>query len=149
MDISCTQIQTNEFLAAGMSCSQLLEQVMSQNNNTWPQNEEISNYILNAPLGGFTSLLTAPDTFQVKKCIVQLEKCNELSYHVHRIHSQTNFMQNNMIITTSRTSEDYDASAYYNSTLTSDGAFFDTNEQRSFDEVQIKKDEHITLMQRI
>jgi hypothetical protein len=37
-------------------------------------------------------------------------------------------MQNNMIITTSRMSEDYDASTYYNSTLTSDGAFFDTNE---------------------
>jgi hypothetical protein len=44
-----------------------------------------------------------------------------------------------MIITTSRTSEDYNASAYYNSTWTSDGVFFETNEQRSFNEVQNKK----------
>ena len=62
---------------------------------------------------------------------------NYLIMYTESIHI-TNFTQNNMIITTSRTSEDYNASAYYNSTLTSDGAFFETNEQRCFDEVQEK-----------
>lgn len=59
------QIQKDIFLASEMSCNQLLKQVMSQNNN-WPKTEEMSNYILHAPLGGFTALLTAPQTFEVQ-----------------------------------------------------------------------------------
>jgi hypothetical protein len=54
---------------------------MSQNNNTWLPNEEISNYIFNAHPGSFTSLITAPDVFQVKKNILFIYK---LHHEIHR-----------------------------------------------------------------
>jgi hypothetical protein len=67
MDITCTQIQQAEFLATEMSCSQLLQQVMSQSNNDWPEIEEMSSFLLHGPMGNYTTLLTAPDGIEVKK----------------------------------------------------------------------------------
>lgn len=41
MDINCTQYQIEEIVSIEMSCGQLLEQVIRQNNNTWPMTEEM------------------------------------------------------------------------------------------------------------
>lgn len=65
MDISCSQIQEKEIQATDMSYSQMLEQIISGNTNTWPADEDFSEYIMNAPLGTLTSLMTAQDEFQV------------------------------------------------------------------------------------
>jgi hypothetical protein len=67
MDITCTQIQQVEFLATEISCSQLLQQVMSQSNIDWPEIEEISSFLLHGPMGSYTALLIAPDGIEVKK----------------------------------------------------------------------------------
>jgi hypothetical protein len=50
-----------------MSCSQLLQQVMSQGNKDWPETEEMSSFLLHGPLHSYTALLTAPDGIEVKK----------------------------------------------------------------------------------
>lgn len=71
-DITCTQIQGAEFLATEMSCSQLLQQVMSHSNIDWPVTEEISSFSLHGHLGTYTALLTAPDVTEVKKLFFQL-----------------------------------------------------------------------------
>jgi hypothetical protein len=67
MDIYCTQIQQADYLATEMSCSQLLQQVMSQSNNDWTQTEEMSNFLIHGYLGSYTALLIALDPTEVKK----------------------------------------------------------------------------------
>jgi hypothetical protein len=67
MDIACTQIQQAKILGTEMSCSQLLQQVMSQGNKDWPETEEMSSFLLHGPLHSYTALLTALDGIEVKK----------------------------------------------------------------------------------
>jgi hypothetical protein len=67
MDIACTQIQQAEILGTKMSCSQLLQQVMSQGNKDWAETEEMSSFLLHGPLHRYTALLTTLDGIEVKK----------------------------------------------------------------------------------
>lgn len=48
-----------------MSCSQLLLQIMSSQENKWQTEDNLSTYMMDAPIHSFTGLLTAPDYFEV------------------------------------------------------------------------------------
>lgn len=135
MDISCSQIQEKEIQATDMSYSQMLEQIISGNTNTWPADEDFSEYIMNAPLGTLTSLMTAQDEFQVTQMYnihITQKKKKLKNFHV---------MQNNMILTTSRTC--YKPTKSTGGTISETnqhkGAAFETNQEKDFIEVQIQK----------
>jgi hypothetical protein len=52
-----------------MSCSQLLQQMMAANSNTWDANDELSFIMMDLPINSYATLITAPGNFQVQKSI--------------------------------------------------------------------------------
>jgi len=60
-------VSDTNFDITQISCSQLLRQMLTMQGNMCDTNDQLSTYLMGAPIESFTGLLMEPHYFKVKK----------------------------------------------------------------------------------